>query len=176
MTTAAGWNALVALNTPTVAQVRAIRKTWTQLRPDVKNMIFIGDNLVLMCPRGPTIEGQIVNLICVLRPNIYSNIKLSPNVNFQFLEQGTVLNVPFRTSAFGFLESLKTLGAGKMDLSTVSDFNGKITSWEIIYGKSLTLQFAPLTAHAPDPSKSCLTTLMYAYQQPYTGILPPNLG
>src|SRR5947209_503039 len=105
--TATRWNTLIALSTPSVAEIRAKCKTWIQLRADVKNMIYIGDNLVLMCPRGESIEGRALNLICISRPQIYAGTNLSPGVHFALFTTGKILKTPLYESALGFIESLK---------------------------------------------------------------------
>jgi hypothetical protein len=139
------------------------------------DMIFLGDNIVLMGVRtGKSIKP--INLFCVFNPSIYEKIPLSQNIRFASGLKFSMFDISTQNSAADFVDAIRKQQIGRIDLSTISNYNGQVEYWEIIYGKALTLQFSPKPITSKNPSSSRLNVLMYSYQQPYTGSVHPILS
>jgi hypothetical protein len=170
------WNYLVGLKAPTLAEIKSASSEWITLRPDIPEWKYVGNNQVVVGPRGETnLSGKVINLILAVDPQIFDNPAKSSEAAFQPLPEVSLFGISLRKSAADFAKVLKPSGRGKLDVATVSNMDETIERWEIYYGGSLLLAFKPHDPNDDNPARSELYKLMFSYQIPFTGKLPATL-
>lgn len=168
------WNVIVALQSPTLLDLKRHAHDWKQLRPNCAGLFFLGDNLVALSRQmSNSLNSQAQSVSLILQPSCYTGMELSPGIKFEPLVEGSILQTPFSVSGLEFAKSLKATLPKKLTLATLSSLNGKVR-WEIYFG-SLTLEFVPTEPDGKDPANSGLSTITFSFLQPHRASLPATI-
>ena len=157
------WNKLIKFRSPTLDDLISFGAK--PLRPDIPGIYFTGDNTVAIV-RG----SNVINVSLVFNPDVYSTIVLTKGVKFVSLSEGRILDIDISCSAQAFVNNLRKTTSGRMDLATLSDLSGRVSSWELTFGRAVTLAFVP-NQGSTDPDSSHLELVTFHYGVPYCGTL-----